>query len=512
MPLPLQTRSTNSPPAVLGRVDPRIVTPPVRDDLWTNEDASWGYDFADFCALIGWPLREWQRRLGIRLGELLADGSPRFRKAIILIARQNGKTLFARLLILYWMFTERVPEILATSTDRAGAKRSWRKVVEMAEAAPLLAEALPARHTALQIGEEDFWNDHGSHYRFAAPTRRAGRGDTLHRALLDELREHRNRDVWDAVVPAMNAVGEALLVAISNEGDAESIVLHEEYDAALGHIETGEGDARTFLAAWSCPAGSDPTDLDVLAYANPSLGDGLYADALLGQALAAVRAGGETLQRFRIEMMCERVDLLDSAIDLDDWRACGVRPDQAVDLAEHARGVVLALDIAHENADHATLAAGVTLDGVTHVEIVEQWEGHDARARLRRDLPALVARIKPRKVLLQESGPAAAVVADLGHRAGWPSRVRLEALTAADVVRACMGLEEQAAAGQVRHAFDPLLDQHVRQSQRLPQGDGWRFSRRGREPIDAAYAAAFAVHGARALPRLAPYRSAYGGD
>ena len=47
-----------------------------------------------------------------------------------------------------------------------------------------------------------------------------------------------------------------------------------------------------------------------------------------------------------------------------------------------------------------------------------------------------------------------------------------------DVVRACMGLEEQATAGHLRHSHDPLLDLHVRQPQQLPQGDGWRFARR----------------------------------
>lgn len=51
--------STNSQTAVVGRVDPRVVTKPLRDDLWSNENASWGYDFSDFCTEIGWPLRRW---------------------------------------------------------------------------------------------------------------------------------------------------------------------------------------------------------------------------------------------------------------------------------------------------------------------------------------------------------------------------------------------------------------------------------------------------------------------
>jgi hypothetical protein len=161
------TRSTSSPQLVLGAVVPRLWTPPLRD--LEDEESSWGYDFIDFCALIGWPLDPWQVWLAIHLGELYPDGSPRYRKAIILVARQSGKSLFARLLVLYWMFIERITEIVATSTDRASAKRSWKKAIEMAEQTPLLAAALPAKHTTGTTGEEDFWNDYGSHYRLQRP-------------------------------------------------------------------------------------------------------------------------------------------------------------------------------------------------------------------------------------------------------------------------------------------------------------------------------------------------------
>lgn len=440
--------------------------------------------------------------LAIHLGELFPDGSPRYRKAIILVARQNGKTIFTRLLILYWMFIERVAEIVATSTDRGAAKRSWLKVIDMAEKTPLLAGALPARHIHRQIGEEDFWNDYDSHYRFAAPTRRAGRGDTLPRALLDELREHRSRDTWDAIVPAMNAVADALLVCISNEGDAESVVLHEEYDAAETFIQTGEGDPRTFLAAWSAPSGAAPDDVEALAQANPGLGHRVVLDALLGQARSAMAAGGETLARFRIEIMCQRVDLLEAAIRLEDWNACGWRPPWAlVDLAEHRRSVALCFDVAWDNS-HATLAAAVTLGGVTWVEILKGWNGYECRKQLRAELPGLLARYKPRKCIWFPGGPAAAVADEWSGRR--VSNVLMEELRAEDVVRACMGLEEQAAAQHLRHRHDPLLDAHIRQTQQLPQGDGWRFARRGMAPIDASYAAAGAVHAARVLPRLGP--------
>lgn len=498
MSLPVAS-SISLPSAVLGRVEPPIWTPPLRD--LSRPESSWGYEFIDFCALIGWPLDPWQKWLAVHLGELLPDGTPRYRKAIILVARQNGKTLFTRLLILYWMYVERVPLVYATSTDRGVAKASWKSVIELAERTEMLAEALPARHVMLQLGEEDFWNDYGSHYRFAAPNRRAGRGSTVHRALLDELREHRTRDTWDAMVPAMNAVREALLVCISNEGDAASVVLHEEYDAALSFIETGQGDPHTFLAGWCAPTGADPEDVEALAAANPGLGHRVQLDALLGQAKAAKAAGGETLARFRIEIMCQRVDLLEAAIRPEDWRACGVQRADFPDLAEHRRRVALCFDVA-QDCTHATLAAAVTLDGITYVEIVAAWDGYEARKKLRTELPGWLERVKARKLVWFPGGPAAAVADSFPSK--YLKGVLIEPIRAEDVVRACMGMEEQAAAGHLRHAHDPLLDLHIKQTQQLPQGDGWRFARRGQAPIDAPYAAAGAIHAARTIPVLGP--------
>lgn len=486
------------PSVALGRVEPRLWTPALRD--LSDPASSWGYEFIDFCALIGRPLDPWQCWLAVHLGELFPDGRPRYRKAIILVARQNGKTIFCRLLILYWMFIERVSEVLATNTDRAAAKRSWRKVIDIAEANRLTADALPARHTHLQIGEEDFWNAYGAHYRFSAPTRRAGRGDTIDRALLDELREHKNRDTWDAIVPAQNAVSDALLVCISNEGDAESVVLHEEHDAAETFIDTGEGDPRTFLASWSAPAGTPADDVQALAQANPALGHRIELDTLLGEARARITAGGNTLARFRIEYLCQRIDLLEAAINPEDWRTCGVPRADALDMAGHRTRVALCFDVATDNS-HATLAAAVHVDGRTHVEIIQAWDGASCRRQLRRDLPGLLRLIKPRKVVWFAGGPAAAVADSWGERL---AGVRLEAIRAEDVVRACMGLEEQAAAGDLRHAHDPLLNKQMRGTQRLPQGDGWRFSRKGATAIDAPYAAAGAVHIARTIPKLGP--------
>src|SRR3954468_12635397 len=92
---------TNSASVVRGSPTPRIWTPPLRE---LSRETSFGYDLIDFAAAIGWPLDPCQAWLPIHMGELLPDGRPRFRMVLAIVSRQNGKTLFSRILTLYWLY------------------------------------------------------------------------------------------------------------------------------------------------------------------------------------------------------------------------------------------------------------------------------------------------------------------------------------------------------------------------------------------------------------------------
>lgn len=501
VPLLAPVASTSSGLVVRGRTEPRLWTPPLRD--LSDPASSYGYDLIDFAADIGWPLDPWEQWAAIHMGELLPDGRPRFRFVLILVARQNGKTTLCRVLTLYWMFIECHELILGTSTSRDTAKVSWRKTIEMAEASELCAEELDPLHTRETIGEETFFNMKGSNYRFAAPNRRAGRSFTINRLLLDELREHKDHDTYDAAFNAMNAVWDAQAVAITNQGDVNSVVLDELRESALEYIETGVGDSRLFLAEWSAPNGADPTDPEALAQANPNLGIRIELDSLMGQAMRAKRAGGEQLARFRTEVMCQRVTNLDAAIDEDAWRLCGT--DEPIDMADHRDRTALCLDVALDGS-HATLVAAATLDGITHVEVVKAWNGYGCTKAVRAELPDLVQRIRPRTFGWFPGGPAAAITPTLkskrGDRRWWPSGTDVVELVG-EQAGACMGLAEQVLSVDVRHPRDEALNAHVSQAQKLKRGDTWLFTRRGDRPIDGTYALAGAVHLARTLkPRV----------
>lgn len=501
--------STSSDHVVLGATQPRLWTPPLRE---LTPATSYGYDVIDFARdVIGKPLDPWQEWLVIHGGELLPDDRPRFRTVLALVARQGGKTYLVKVLTLFWLFVEFQPMVLGTSTSRDYAKAAWRAVVDMAQESELLGPEV--ENVRLAIGEETLTTrsvveetpfgtkTRTCEYKFAATNRRAGRSLTINRLVLDELREHRNWDTWNASTNAMNAVPSAQAWAITNQGDDQSVVLDALRTPAVGFIETGHGDPRLGLFEWSAPAGCDPDDVHALAAANPNLGRRNDLDSLIGAARRAKAAGGEELASFRTEVLCQRVHLLDPAIDPDSWTRAGT--EQPIDLAEHRGRVALCVDVSLDGS-HASLVAAAVLDGIVHVEVITAWQGFGCTKMLRADLPTVVEKVRPRALGWFPSGPAASVAAHLQETRGWPPRGCELSEIRGDATAVCMGLAEQVRTQGVRHPNDPMLTAHVSAAQRLMRGDAWVFMRKNTGPIDGTYALAGAVHLARTLPPPLP--------
>lgn len=481
---------------MLGRTEPRLWTPPLRE---LTPATSYGFDVVTFARdVLHHPLDPWQEWLIIHAGELLPDGRPRFRKVLVLVARQNGKTEVLVVLSLFWLLVEGWPLLLGTSTKLDYAQESWEKAITLARRCPELWADIPARGGVRRTnGEQVLKTVGGGRYKIAASNAEGGRSLSIDRLVLDELRQHKSYAAWDAAVPATDARPHAQIWMLSNAGDDESVVLNDERAAALAYAEHGTGDYRRGIFEWSAPEDADPLDVDALAQANPNLGRRKDPEALLGDARTAVANGGEALTGFKTESMCIRVRKMNPAVDAGAWAACR----QPGDLAAARSRVALCLDVAPDSL-HATLAAAAVLeDGRVRVELVAAWSGPGCTRQLAADLPGHVERIRPQALGWFPAGPAAAVAADVVDRKGrpWPpAGVTVEGIRA-EVPAVCLGLAEQVIARQLAHSGDPLLDAHVLAAERLNVGDCWRFSRRGGH-VDAAYAAAGAVHLARTLP------------
>ncbi|MEV4384385.1 terminase [Micromonospora sp. NPDC049580] len=493
-------------------------------------ESSYGFDVDEFARdVLRHPLDPWQRWSAIHGGELLPDGSPRFSIVLILVARQNGKTELLVVLALFWLYVARIALVLGTSTKLDYAKESWKKAVKLARAILELADEIPKRGGVRRangeqelvvvppdaVNPDDPDDPDACRYKIAAANEEGGRSLSIGRFIADELRQHHSYDAWDAAEPATSAVDGSQIFALSNAGDDRSIVLNDLRETALSFITSGDGDGDVMLAEWSAPEDADPLDLAALAQANPNLGTRKNARKLLANARRAVARGGKALNGFKTEHMCIRVRVMNPAIDPGAWKRC---LDVGGLDAVRSR-VAMCLDVAPDQL-HATLyAAAVLPDGRVRIDFVKDWAGQGCVDKMRRELPPLVTRLRPKVLGWLPAGPAAAASADLAERKGWPPPgVKVEAIRG-ETAAVCMGLDKEVVAKTLAHSGDPLLNQQVGSAERLRRGDTWVFSRRakvesakpkgdqeegdqdaGTGHVDAVYAAAGAVHLARTLP------------
>lgn len=474
-----------------GRERPRLFTEPARR---LTRKTTLGFEAISFAEdMLGMTLLPWQKWWLKHALELEPDGSFRYRTVLTLVARQNGKTTLLKALALYFMYMDRARLVLGAAQSLDIARESWAGAVDLAESDPELADEIDLVRRA--NGEQELRLVNGARYRIAAATGSAGRGLSVDLLILDELRQHQTWAAWGALSKTTMARPNALTVGISNAGDDQSVVLNALREAALSGADPTIG-----LFEWSAPDGCELDDRDAWAQANPGLG---YT--ITEQAISAALAT-DPPSVFRTEVLCQRVDVLDSAVDLGGWRSGA---DPAGTLEDVRDRVVVGLDVAPDGTHVALVAAADVGDGRVRVEPVAAWDSTDAA---RDELDELLDRIAPRALAWFPSGPAAALGAVIrrdrlapvggsrrGRRSGRP--FELVELTGQQVAEACQSFADLVAAGRVLHPSDPMLDAHVMNAQRLDQGDGWRFARRGAGHVSAAYAAAGAVQAALTLPR-----------
>jgi phage terminase large subunit-like protein len=478
---------------IKGHTVPRIWTPPLRE---LTPDTSYGFAVIEFARdFLHEPLDPWQEWLVIHIGELLPDGRPRFKQALIIVARQNGKTHLLRILALFWLFWEQWELILGTSTNLSVAREAWDKAVQTAETNPVLRQWMPPKGVRRANGEQTLsaLRDDGPNGRYliAASNRRGGRGLTIDRLILDELREHRSWEAWNAATPATNARPHAQIIAITNQGDDESVVLDSLRDAAIKDIEQETSHlSREGIFEWSVPDGSDISDPNIWAYANPNLGYRLDLDSIRGPALRALEAGGTEEAGFRTEMLCQRVRSLDAAFNARAW-VNSYRTGVVDPTGIHVWG----FDV-NRAGTRATLVAAQIQDGKTRVQVISEWRQEELQ-HVTTDLIRLLKHRKPKAMYWFPNGPAATYGAQLKNLK--IPGVRIEELRG-EISDAHMGFAEAVQQERILHDNDPLLTDHVTGAQKLWTGDAWKYSRKGKGNVDAAYAAAAAWMGIHTMP------------
>lgn len=544
---------------ILGCQTPRIFTPPKRE---LTPETSLGFEVIEFWDWMRDRLEEldakrsldddveylellpraleWQRWLLIHALELLDEPGCvfRFRTVLLLVARQNGKSVLLTVLILWRMFQDHARMVLETHATTEHARQAWEEAVAIAEAIPELADDI----AKVQEGKnsELLLLDRGEKFKIATANRRGGRGFRGDLVIFDELREHQDWRAWSATSKTTMARRRAQVWGVSNAGDLTSVVLRHLRKVAIANIQgkvpdgipaelAKDLDLDTIgLFEWS--AGTvDGTedgqprgiwDREGWAQANPSMG---YTE--LDERAIAAAAASDPEWEFRTEVMCQFVNMAGSGpfpngawhrtLDTKEARAArGVVRDQD-------RPACYGVDMSHNRQMIYVAMAFWDTEGRIRVEIVAKRAGPDWVIPWLKD-PA--RKVKPNHLAMQTRG---ATISSM-HRAFTDAGINVTPWEGSelagwhglfyDLVRVAApdespeGESEDARRERVRfsHGLQPVLDIAATTAQIRALGDGGWAVDRDKSPEDAApLVAAIAAVGLLLTNPAPPVRSAY---
>ncbi|PPG29653.1 terminase [Pseudoclavibacter sp. RFBB5] len=458
-----------------GRTEPRLWTKPLRP---LTPETSKGFAVIEFAAVIlGIKLYPWQEWLLIHALELLEDGQYRFKRVIVLVARQQGKTTLASVLAAWWLYVDskrhpdQVPplkfKVVGVAQNLDIAREPWKAVklwvdpqpetVEEAELAIADLQSATARVSDTN-GKEAIVARNLAHYEIRAA--KNARGKPAARLILDELREQGTWDAWNAVSQTLKAFWSGQLWGISNAGDASAVVLRAQRDAALalqqswtdmveaGILEAEEwangNDITLGLFEWSAPDGCPMDDLDGILQANPSIG---YGAMTVQSALADMPPSMEEAG-YRTEVLCQWVmSRVAPFLSPEKW---GDASDPDSSVPDDARQV-LGVSTAGNRSMTTIGVVGERTDGRKHFELLMQREG---MLWVLDYLIAVRTKTGINEVAVQASGcPAADFIKPLTDAGFIVHEIRQTAL-----LNATGRVHDRLRDDLIRHRDDPTLN------------------------------------------------------
>lgn len=266
-------------------------------------------------------LREWQKKFVREIysphytapdGRLLR----RVRRAILSIARKNGKTaLIAALVLAHLVGPEAVVngEVYSAANDREQAAQVFkfaRQIVEADEELSEMIRVIPSTKTLACYSN-------GSFYRALSAESGTKHGLNPTFAVYDELAQAKSRELFDVLDTSFGGREEPLFAVISTQSNDPTHILSTIIDDGLNPEVTD-----TVCHLYEIPEKDDVFDPSNWRKANPALGDFRSLEDLRALAEKAARLPGDE-PKFRNLYCNQRVSPISSLISRAEWTACG---------------------------------------------------------------------------------------------------------------------------------------------------------------------------------------------
>jgi phage terminase large subunit-like protein len=261
-------------------------------------------------------LMGWQRKFIKDIYEPhKADGHRAVRRAILSVARKNGKTaLIAAIALAHLVGPEAIPngEIYSAANDRDQASIVYKFAKQMVELEPELRAAISmAPSTKTMVGLAT-----GSVYRAVSAEAGTKHGYLPSVVIYDELAQAKSRDLYDVLDTSFGARDEPLFITISTQSNDPEHILSKLIDDGLAGVDPTII-CHLHAADEDCALDDETQWLK----ANPALGKFRNRDDLIAAVTKAMRMPAfEPMTRNLL--LNQRVAPTASLISRVEWMAC----------------------------------------------------------------------------------------------------------------------------------------------------------------------------------------------
>jgi phage terminase large subunit-like protein len=435
-----------------------------------------GPEMIQFCKDIGFPLLPWQELLAMETLKYKPDGRWGHPLVGIMLPRQQGKSTFMALRILFGIYCLDEKMHLATAHKLTTSSEIFFKVGQMIDDSHILQENFSKKYESKGSQEIRFKN--GARYLIRAGNS-AARGiagpDVIH---IDELREFDTEDVWSSMRFTQMSNKNPQAYFYSNAGHANSILLLKFRERGLAAAAGAEDSIGWF--EWSAEPGAEITNKEAWYQSNPSLGHTVHEDNIKDSL-------SDREDIFRTEILCQFVSMINPVISEAEWKKC-YDPEPKLD---REKDTWMAIDLSPDRK-HGALVAGQRLDGDRFlVSLLHTWFNPVSidDKQMANDIAPWVRKFPVNYVAYSKS-TAAAVAARLA-----PAGIPIYEINSQDYQQSCDEFVSAVSAARLVHNSQEELDKQVLSAVKLQRGDGgWVMGRKASGIICGGVAASMVTH------------------
>lgn len=267
-------------------------------------------------------LLEWQWREVIAplFGWKRPDGTRRYRRASIWVAKKNGKSTLAAALVIIGLLGDSEPgaNVYSAAADREQASIIYHEAANMVRQSPALAKHLDPVDTAKRIVHRNA----GAFYQvLSKESKKTGHGINASMVVIDELHVV-DRETYETLRYAGAARQQPLFVEISTAGNNRDSLGYERYLYAK-RVRDGETEDPELLPVvyeaesndlWEAP--------EQWRRANPSLGVTITEDSFAADFREAKQGTAATQASFKQLRLNLWQDTVSAWFPVDLWDAC----------------------------------------------------------------------------------------------------------------------------------------------------------------------------------------------